>query len=365
MSPAIYNTQIIRQLTSGYIPDFLIAFTFFTSLCFAIFRKRFNHRSAEAGLSISLGLALATGLVWWEHDHNLSIRNTGSIGILLSLIVICTVIYKTAKHSGSKPAAIIITLAAILTFVSLNKSLTINLADLYALIFAMILLGFIILAVKNITSEACFHNLGLAHTPTQLELPDETIKRIHRDRGLNFNLDKHLRKLKNEANLLKRDPAKAPKLYQLISSLLPAEGYLTQRMASLRTKAHKIRSGHIARLNETKSLTKHLPPTRLAQASAKLISTYHKELDMEKRLERLDTAVATNEKKIIEMLRRARALSLAHRFKDIPDLIKQAEKLQHQNVHIFKIIERSEQKLSKLAQRIAKQQSEGYKNAKP
>ena len=129
MSPA----TIFQELTTGYMPDFIIAFIFFTSLCFAIYRKRFGHRPAEAGLAVSLGLALSTGLVWWEYDHNISIRSTGSIGMLLLFIVICTIIYKTAKHSGSKPAALIITFAAILTFISLNRSLAVNLADLYTI----------------------------------------------------------------------------------------------------------------------------------------------------------------------------------------------------------------------------------------
>ena len=362
MSLAIDNIPIIRELTSGYMPDFLIAFTFFTSLCFAIFRRRFNHRSAEIGLSASLGTALATGLVWWEYNNNLSIRDTGSIGILLLSIVVTVAIYNTIKQSGSKSAALIITLAAILTFISLNRSLPVNTANLYALILLMILLGFIVLAVKRILSES---RPGLTHLPHQTELADDTIKQIHRDRGLNFNLDKHLRKLKNEAQLLKRDPAKAPQVYQQISGLLPAEGYLTEKMARLREKAHQIRSGHVARLKETQSLTRHLPPARLAQVSAKLITSYYAELDFEKRLERLDNAVAVNEKKIVNLLKQARICSKEYKFQQIPDLLQHAEKLQQQNEKLFKLIEHTESKLSEIARKIAKQQIEEYKNVKP
>ena len=313
-------------------------------------------------MSVSLGTALATGLVWWEYNNSLSIRDTGSIGILLLLIVVTVTIYNNIKQSGSKSAALIITIGLILTFISLNRQLPVNTVDLYTLIFSMILLGFIVLAVKSILSEP---RPGLTYPPHQPELADDTIKQIHRDRGLNFNLDKYLRKLKNEAQLLKRDPAKAPQVYQQISGLLPAEGYLTEKMARLREKAHQIRSGHVARLKETQSLTRLLPPSRLAQVSAKLITSYYAELDFEKRLERLDNAVAVNEKKIVILLKQARICSKEYKFQQIPDLIRHAEKLQQQNEKLFKIIEHTENKLSELAHKITKQQMEEYKNAKP
>jgi len=362
MGLAILVTPILKVLYSGYLPDFLIAFTFFTSLCLATLHKRFNHHSAETGLAVSLGLALATGLVWWEYEHSLSIRNLGSIGILLAFVVAVIIVYHVLEHLGSKSASWIIAIALILIFLSLYTPLDLDLSVLYTLIFACILLGFVVHAIKVSPRETYRPVIGLSRAPPEIIEADLDLKRLHRDRNLNFNLDKHLRTLKNTTEMLERDPNEASEVYSQISALLPVEGYLTRRMAKLRKMAHHVRKGHIARLKETKSLVSRLSSKSLARASAKLIHGYQNELDMDKRLERLDAAVAANERRILELLRKAREYSQVHRFQDIPDLIKHAERLQYHNAKLFETIERTERKLSNLAFRIVKEQKEACEN---
>ena len=41
--------------------------------------------------------------------------------------------------------------------------------------------------------------------------------------------------------------------------MLPAEGWLTQRMAELRAKAHRAREGHVARIVEIRDTFDKLP----------------------------------------------------------------------------------------------------------
>jgi len=52
--------------------------------------------------------------------------------------------------------------------------------------------------------------------------------------------------------------------------MLPAQGYLTERMAQLRAKAHQVRNGHIARLAETRQVFEKLPTAAKKKASAEL-----------------------------------------------------------------------------------------------
>jgi len=56
----------IADIFETLLPDFVLAFTFFTALIYAILGQRFG-RERPAAMSGVLGLALAIGLVWWEY----------------------------------------------------------------------------------------------------------------------------------------------------------------------------------------------------------------------------------------------------------------------------------------------------------
>jgi hypothetical protein len=137
--------------------------------------------------------------------------------------------------------------------------------------------------------------------------------------------------------------------------MLPAEGYLTERMAQLRAKAHQIRNGHIARLEETRQVFAGLPTPVKKKASADLAAGYKQIIGIDTRLERLDRAVAENERRIIDLTRNAQQYASQYDHRQLTGCLKAAEKLQHHNSKLIKLIERTENKLSAVAKKVARE----------
>jgi len=69
-------------------------------------------------------------------------------------------------------------------------------------------------------------------------------------------------------------------------------------------------------------------------------------------LERLDRAVAENEKRICELTEMAKEYTNSYNHQKLFETIKAAEKLQHHNSRLIKIIEHTENKLSAIAKKI-------------
>jgi len=84
----IFNHLNLYELLESLIPDFVLAFAFFTSLVYAVLAKRFDHQRAAIVMSVSIGFALSIGLVWWEQANDLSIRNLGPIAIGFAILVV-------------------------------------------------------------------------------------------------------------------------------------------------------------------------------------------------------------------------------------------------------------------------------------
>ena len=64
------------------------------------------------------------------------------------------------------------------------------------------------------------------------------------------HLKRGFRNLRHEARHLDEHPEDAQDIMLQLKRMLPAEGWLTERMARLREKAHYVRKGHIARIEE-------------------------------------------------------------------------------------------------------------------
>ena len=143
-----------------------------------------------------------------------------------------------------------------------------------------------------------------------------------------------------------------------LKRMLPAEGWLAERMARLRAKAHLMRKGHIARIEGLRKEFGKLPPQAKAKVAKELAARY-KELKIDARIERLDKAVAENERRIRQLTRRAQAHVQAHEHQDLVHVLDAASKLQAHNAKLLKIIERTEAKLSRIAKTLAKQVPEG------
>jgi hypothetical protein len=76
---------------------------------------------------------------------------------------------------------------------------------------------------------------------------------------------------------------------------------------------------------------------------------------IETRLERLDRAVAENERRIRQLTNDAQAHTDRYEHQQLCDDLKAAQRLQHHNSRLFKIIERTEQKLSAIAKQVAQE----------
>ncbi len=167
-----------------------------------------------------------------------------------------------------------------------------------------------------------------------------------------------MRQLRKKAASSFSQPAEAAGIIQQIKRILPAEGWLTERMANLRAKAHQIRNGHVSRLEETRKVFDKLPMSAKKKAAADLATRYNQLIGIDNRLERLDRLVAANEEKIRDLTQRAQKCAANYDFQGLAELLKRCEKFQKHNSKLFAIIERTESKLSEIAKRVAKEVNE-------
>jgi len=136
--------------------------------------------------------------------------------------------------------------------------------------------------------------------------------------------------------------------------MLPAEGWLTERLVGLREKAYRMRQGHVARIEEIAALTRGLPPIAKRQLSEQLQAQYP-ELGLDLRLERLDGAAAEIERRIRSLTQEAERCAASYDFQRLHDALKAAEKLQKQNSSLFQTIERTEKKLDAAVRKAARE----------
>jgi hypothetical protein len=96
----------LEALFDSIVPDFVLAFTFFTALCFAVLGRQFERQRPAAAMSVALGAALAIGLVWWEQAHAVSVRDLGPIAVGFALLMLAAVIYAALHRVGGNGAGI-------------------------------------------------------------------------------------------------------------------------------------------------------------------------------------------------------------------------------------------------------------------
>jgi len=199
------------------------------------------------------------------------------------------------------------------------------------------------------------HSIRFPKHRTDSPKTRHNMSNLYRERHLSDQLGKGLKKLHKKTNTLNERPEEASNVSLQLKRMLPAEGSLTERMSQLRAKAHPLRNGHIARLEETRHVFAKLPTSAKKKAAAELAAQYNKMVGSDSRLERLDKSVAENERRIKELTRKAQDYTARHEHKKLGETLKAAERLQKHNSHLFKIIERTENKLTTLAKNIAKE----------
>ena len=119
-------------------------------------------------------------------------------------------------------------------------------------------------------------------------------------------------------------------------------------------RAHQVRRGHVARIEEIQHVIGKLPSQEKRKFSIELQRRY-KELKLDVRIERLDKAVAENERRIRELTQRAGSCLQKDDHRALVDLLARAEKLQQHNAKLIRTIERTEARLIRTAEAIARQ----------
>jgi hypothetical protein len=287
--------------------------------------------------------------VWWEQTNGFSIKDLGPIAVGFAILLLAFVMYQCIRHVGGSWAGAGITIgASIIIAQLLGMPVPVDAQIIQTVIVVAWIFGLLALMLHR-------HHLHPNVRFKEPGLPDikHTMTDLYRERHLSRKLDHGLRKVRKEAKTLHEHPEEAGDVLLQIKRMLPAQGYLTQRMAQLRTKAHKIRNGHIARLEETRHAFAKLPASAKKKAAAELAARYNQMVGIDTRLERLDKAVTENEKLIRELTSRAQQYTVRYDYPRLLDTLKAAEKLQHHNSKLFNTINRTEGKLSAMAKRIA------------
>ena len=348
-----------NDLLKTLLPDFVLSFAFFTSITYAALAKRLEHQRSAIAASAAIGFSLSTGLVWWEQANGLSIRNLGTIAVGFAIISIAFVMYSSIRKIGGSFAGAGITLGVCLIIAQLlGLTIPIDKEMIQSAMTVALIVGIFAFLIHTKLHHVN-SPVSNSHKPVNIK-PDMT--RLFRDRHLSDDLSNKLKKLRKQTASLNEHPKDAENVLLQIKRILPEQGYLTERMTQLRTKAHRIRNGHIARLKETKHAFLKLPAQLKKQASQKLVAGYNQIVGIDTRLERLDVSVAETERRIKELLISAAKYSKQYDFQKLTDCLKKAQKLQKHNSHLFKIIEKTEMKLTRIAQKISKEAKQNEVN---
>ena len=346
----LFGDLNLYDFIESLVPDFVLAFAFFTSLAYAVLGKRFDQQRPAIVMSASIGFALSIGLVWWERANGLSVKNLGPIAIGFAILVLSFIMYNSIKQIGGSWAGVGITVGAcILIAQVLQLNIPIDSEIIQTITVVALIIGIIAFLSRTHSTS------GFRLPKVSAKLPDvrHSMADLHRDRRLSKKLSTNMRILRKEAGNLNEHPQDAGNVSVQLKRMLPAEGYLTERMAQLRAKAHQIRNGHIARTEETKGVFSKLPVSAKKKAAVDMVASYNQLIGIDTRLERLDKTVAENEKRIKDLTQQAQQYTARHDNQKLVTCLKVAEKLQKHNSHLFKIIDRTENKLTAIAKKIA------------
>ena len=343
----------VEALLDSLLADFLLAATFFTALCFAVLSRRFERQRAAGAMALTLGLALATGLVWWEYDHGFSVRDLGPVAAGFTVIVLSIVMFEAFRRLGGHWAGAGLALGVTLL---VGRLLPVDwLADvewLRAVAVAALGAGSIALLLHR--RADLFHR-----TPTRIEAAAvrHDLRDLWRDRRVANHLARDLDRVRHDASDLYRRPDQAGDVMFQLRRVLPQEGWLTQQLAGLRQKMHFMRRGHIARFEQLRHVFEKLPPESRRNAGRALADRY-KELKLDVRLERLDRAVAENERRVRELTQQAQAWLEAGDYRQLSTVLDRATELQRHNIKLLRLIQRTEKRLLATARQVAKEMDE-------
>ena len=151
------------ELLQTLLPDFVLAFAFFTALCYAVLAKRFGQQRPAVAMSGTIGFALAVALVWWEQAHDYPIHNLGPIAVGIALILLAMILYQAVRQVGGSWAGGGIALGASLLVAWILGTQWPVTSSIMQIIVAVLIIGGIIAFLSH------RHGLG-----KELTLPIET-----------------------------------------------------------------------------------------------------------------------------------------------------------------------------------------------
>ncbi len=349
------------------LPDFILAFTFFTALVYAVLAKRFDHQRSAVAMSAAVGLALAVGLVWWEYQRGWSIRNLGPVAIGFVVILLAMIMFQGIRQTGgSWSGAGIAFGASILVAWVLGVDWPIAPQVIQSLAIVALIVGIVAFVLHGHGPARHVHFAPAGHEPQlcsasarpEVDEIRHDMHDLYDDRRAGDRLREVLDGLRQRSTTLPEHPQDATAVMSRIRQILPAEGWLTERLARLRERAHHFRKGHLTRIDELKRLVRKLPDAPRKRALKELDARYE-ELKIDKRLERLDAAVAENERRIRQLTLDAQAALAHYDYRKLAELLEVAEKLQAHNNELFRAIDRTEQKLAAIVGELVKEFSEG------
>lgn len=336
------------DLFDSILPDFVLGFTFFTAICYAVLGKRFEHQRAAVAASAALGFALAIGLVWWEQAAGLSIRDLGPLAVGFAVVILGTVMYQAVRQTGGNWAGAGIALGASLLIAwVLGMHWPVPEAIVQTVMLIALVMG--ILAFFS-------HQKGVARVLARPLAEKAAVRHdmsdLYEDRHVSRALEDQFRQVRKQVDHGLRRPGQVEDIVHQIQRMLPAEGYLTERLARLREKMHTMREGHVERIEQLQAQMQSLPPEARKRAEQELVASY-KELDLDRRLERLDAAVAFNEQQIRDLTRKAQEYATTYDHARLSQVLEQARALQKHNSKLFKTIDRTEGRLLAAARKVA------------
>ena len=200
-----FHDMPIGQLFETLLPDFVLAFTFFTAISYIVLSKRFGQQRPAVAVSATVGFALAVGLVWWEEANNFSIRDLGPIAIGFAIIVLALVIYHSIRQIGGSWAGAGITLGATIIIARLLE-LNVPIDPEIIQVITMVALIVGILALVSYTRG---HSVQPPRMPVNIPKIRHDMTDLYRGRQLSNKIVKKMKKLRRETDQINEHPEEA------------------------------------------------------------------------------------------------------------------------------------------------------------
>ena len=349
---------LLHDLAGTLLPDFLLAAAFFTSVCYAVLGRRFGMQRPAVVMSACIGLALSIGLVWWEYVNGWSVRDLGPLAVGFGILLLAGVMYQAFRQVGGNWSGAGLAFGgSLLVGWAMGIEWPVDAGVTQTIILITLLVGGLALLQHRHGGRA-FRSVADALSTARHDWHD-----LDEGRPIAEQLARRTRRVRQSAEQLKTRPDRAADVMLQLKRILPAEGWLTERLARLRKHAHLLRQGHIHKVVELKREISNMPPPMRRKLAIELAAQMDA-LKIDVRLERLDRAAVAAERRIKGLMQNAKERVARGEHRKVVQLLEEASRLQEHNAKLFKAIERTYAQLTGAAQRAIKMHGEVNKNDK-